>query len=273
MKIVQRVGLYADEDVIEELDRLGIKYKLGCGGRVISFRIAESDPVWPRLEPLLMVWGRSSGIPYTEFTAREKRETDLLNMGSTWNWDYPKPEKDFGYMGVTYDVSNYCRKCGMGAKQIAPFRFRGEPRWGRKHILQVNWVFDEYFVLPEVWERLFKKYGVECMPVLKNQTGQPLESVVQLKVDTYATAPLKIGDAPYETCPFCHRVKYLPWCRGFFPAFNTKQSADIFKTRECFGSAVKAFHEVIVSARLFQEITDHKLKGVIFAPLAKEENG
>ena len=196
------------------------------------------------------------------------RQADFLEMGTTWNWDYPKPEKDFGYIGVTYDVTDYCSKCGVGAKQIAPFRFRGEPKWGRRHILQVNWVFDEYFVLPEVWERLFKKYGVECMPVVKHKTGQPLESVVQLKIDTRATAPLRIGDTPHETCLFCHRVKYHS-LRGFFPPFVVRQTADILKTREYFGSGGQAFQRVIVSARLFREIADHKLKGVTFAPLAK----
>ena len=89
-------------------------------------------PVWPRLEPLLIVWGRSSGIPYTEFTAREKRQADFLEMGTTWNWDYPKPEKDFGYIGVTYDVTDYCSKCGVGAKQIAPFGAGRNSPFGRK---------------------------------------------------------------------------------------------------------------------------------------------
>lgn len=273
MKILHRIAFHADEDAIKELDRLQVKYNTRpAAPKWIWFDIAESDPVWPRLEPLLMVWGAMPSWVHTDFTTLEKRQADLLEMMSAWNWDYPKPEKDFGYMKVTYDASNYCRKCGTGAKQIAPFRFRGEPRWGRKHILQVNWVFDEYFVLPEVWEHLFKKHGVECLPVLKHQTGHPLESVVQLKIDTYATAPLKIGDAPYETCPVCHRVKYLPWCRGFFPPFATRQTADIFKTQEYFGSGGAADHGVIVSARLFREITDRRLKGVDFAPLQKVED-
>lgn len=270
MRILHRIAFHADEDAIEELDRLHVKYNTRpAAPKWIWFDIAESDPAWPRLEPLLIVWGHQHAWIHTEFTAREKREADLLEMMSTWNWDYPKPEKDGRYMAVTYDVSGYCRKCGMGAKQIAPFRFRGEPRWGRRHILQVNWVFDEYFVLPEVWEDLFKKYGVQFLPVLKHQTGQPLETVVQLKIDTYATAPLKLDDAPYETCPFCHRVKYLPWCRGFSPPFTARQSADIFKTNEYFGSGGAADHAVIVSARLFREITDCNLKGVAFTPLAK----
>jgi hypothetical protein len=111
---------------------------------------------------------------------------------------------------------------------------------------------------------------VERMPVLKNQTGQPLESVVQLKIDTYATAPLRMGATPYESCPFCRRVKYHG-LRGFFPPFAAQQNADIFKTQEYFGSGGQAFHETIVSARLFREITDCRLKGVDFAPLAKEE--
>jgi len=72
----------------------------------------------------------------------------------------------------------------MGLVQKAPFRMRGEPKWGTKHILQMNWVFDEFFVRIEVWDKVFRKFGIEKLPVVQHKTDKPLESVVQLKVLT-----------------------------------------------------------------------------------------
>jgi hypothetical protein len=51
------------------------------------------------------------------------------------------------------------------------------------------------------------------------------------------------------------------------------QNADIFKTQEYFGSGASADHAVIVSSRLFREITSNKFKGVQFAPLGEREDG
>ena len=44
----------------------------------------------------------------------------------------------------------------IGAKQVSPFRMKESPNWGRRSILQMNWLFDEYFVKPEVWNAVFQ---------------------------------------------------------------------------------------------------------------------
>ena len=269
MDIIHRVSFNCSRNVKGRFEALGIQLEI-VENTLAVFEASESDPTWPAIQAIIKE-ADLLDLARTEFTKDELERSHLLMMRPGWISGYPMSAMDFGYRQTTYDLTNYCSQCGIGFRQKAPFRMRGEPRWGKRHILMLNWVFDEFFVRPEVWERVFRNYGVQCMPVLKHRTGQPLESVVQLKIDTYATAPLNMGDACHETCPVCHRRKYLPHRRGYFPAFATKQDADIFKTQEYFGSGASGHHEVIVSSCLFADITNNQLEGVLFAPL--EETG
>lgn len=264
MKIIHRVSFNRDRDIRNRFEDLGVKLKVG--DILAVFEASESDPGWSAIQAVLDEC-RCLDLVRTEFTKDELEKSSLLMMRPGWISGYPMPDTDFGYRQATYDLIDYCSHCGIGFRQKAPFRMRGEPKWGKYHVLMLNWVFDEYFVRPGVWEGVFRKYGVDCMPVLKNKAGQPLETIVQLKIDTYATASLKMGAVPYETCPTCHRTKFLPHRRGPLPPFPARQDADIFKTREYFGSGALAHREVIVSSRLFREITNNKLKGAQFCPV------
>lgn len=269
MQIIHRVLFNRNEAVESKLEDLGVK--LNRGDILTFFEAAETDPDWSAIRAIAEEANPLDHVG-TRFSKDDLERSDLLQMNPGWMSGYPMPDMDFGYEQMTYDLADHCSHCGIGRLQKAPFRMRGEPKWGKYHVLMLNWVFDEYFVRAEVWERVFRKYGVDCMPVLKHKTGQRLETVVQLKIDTFATAPLKVGDAAYEICPTCHRKKFLPYCRGFFPPFAAKQKADMFKTEEYFGSGASAHHEIIVSSRLFREITSNKLKGVQFAALGERED-
>jgi len=263
MQIIHRVSFNRDSDIGQRFEDLGVE--LTVGDILAVFEVMESHPHWPAIQAILKEYDLPD-LARTEFTKDELEKSHLLMMRPGWLSGYPMPDMDFGYRHMTYDLTDYCSHCGIGFLQTAPFRMRSEPKWGNHHVLMLNWVFDEYFVRPEVWERVFRKYGVQSLPVLKHKTGQLLETVVQLKIDTLAASPLKMGDAPYETCLVYNRTKFLPHRRGYFPAFAAKQDADMFKTREYFGSGASAHHEVIISSRLFREITSNRVKGVQFAP-------
>jgi len=273
MEIIHRMSFNRNKDIEKRLDDLGVALDLS-GDILATFEVAESDSAWLAIQSVAKE-ADPLDLVRTEFTEDELEKSHLLMMRPGWISGYPMSDMDFGYRQMTYDLTDYCSRCGIGFKQKSPFRMRGEPQWGKRHVLMLNWVFDEFFVRPEVWERVFRKYGVQCMPVLKHKAGQPLETVVQLNIDTYATAPLKMGDAPRETCPTCHRTKFLPHRRGYVPSFTAKQNADIFKTQEYFGSGASAHHEIIVSSAVFREIRKNQLKGVLFAPLeeAREDSG
>ena len=267
MEIIHRVNANNKMAFKADLDRVGFKYEYekSSFGKWISFEIAESDLLWPVIGDLISKYNVFDWV-YTRFTETELKCASYVGMGASHTSGYPKPDGDFGYLDVTYDLSEYCAEDGTGAKQKGPFRIRSEPRWGRKHVFHLNWVFDEFFVPPEVWRSVFKQFGVSCLPVIHHRTGKELETVVQLNISALASSALRTENLPYETCS-CGRKKCLPVTRGFFPSFVEPQSETILKSQEYFGSGGQAFRAVLVSSRVFQEIKRQGLKGFHFKPM------
>ena len=265
MQVIHRMSFNRDKNIEGKLKDLGVALEFG-GDILTTFEAAETDPRWVAIQEVVKK-AKPADFVHTEFTRDEIEKAHFLMMRPAWISGYPMPDMDFGYRQMTYDLADYCSHCGIGFVQKAPFRMRGEPKWGKRHVLMLNWVFDEFFLRPEAWEHVFREYGVQCTPVLNHKTGRPLETVVQLRIEALATTPLRMGGVPCETCPVCHRTKFLPHRRGYVPAFAAKQDTDIFKTQEYFGSGASGHHEVIISSRLFRKVTSNGLKGVQFAPL------
>jgi hypothetical protein len=142
---------------------------------------------------------------------------------------------------------------------------KGEPQWGQNRILQLNWVFDEYFTTPESWTTVFKEFRVAYQPVL-NTKGTPLETVVQLDIQT--DVGIVAGGLPGVKCATCGRTKYLPVVRGPFPELAERPSDAIVKTKEYFGSGKQADRRVLVSRDLADRITAH-CPGVSLRPVAE----
>lgn len=270
MRIIHRVTENINDDQRRELDSLGIKFVhegIGPTAGLVVFPIAEDDSSWPTIASFIKQWN-SLDIVYTEFNSSELNSAAYLKMSAAWLHGYPKPDSDFGYLEATYDLKDYCESCGAGAKQIAPFRMKGEPKWGKKHIMQLNWVFDEYFVLPSVWEEVYRPLGIGHRSVLGHRTGKELSTVVQLEIKQTAKSTLLLDDTyPTEICKVCNRKKYYPITRGFFPAFAADPSCQIFKTQEVFGSGASAWNAIIVNSEAYRTIEEHKLRGVVFHPL------
>ena len=263
MKIIHNLSLNVDSRIRQDFLAHGIELREGF----TSFRIAETDENWPNIQPLITKY-RVNDICDTKFTAGELRAANNVSMQPAWHHGYPEPSDDFGYRYVTYDTSNYCRKCGCGLLQRGAFRFSKEPVWGKKHILQLNWVFDEFFVRPEVWEKVFKPFGIDKLEVLHVKTEKPLETAVQIRIPE-DKVPLVIGDNPISTCKECGRVKALPIARGPLPALQFSTDQHIFETQDYFGDGARAFNEVLISRKLYLAISDAKLRGVDFTVVAE----
>ena len=108
------------------------------------------------------------------------------------------------------------------------------PNWGRRSILQMNWLFDEYFVKPEVWNAIFQPLGINCRRVLLHGTGQELESVLQLHIPKLVPLQMDSNAFEYERCMFCDRKKYKH-VTGFFPGPQTTDFP-FFKSVQYFGT-------------------------------------
>lgn len=264
MKIIHRVALASSAKIIKDLSKLG----LDSGKDFISFDISECDDRWHDVERIIEKYN-ASDITTTKFSAKEKKDANFLSMMPSWHHGYPEPAKDNFYLDSTYDTTSYCSECGIGLVQEKPFYLKKEPVWGKKNILQINWIFDEFFVVPSIYEKIFKPLGIDTLPVKCISTDQKLETVVQLKITKCIDFNMK--DRDLSTCVNCGTAKYLPVTRGFFPsiASDLNENVHIAKTFDYFGSGSNAYKEVIVSNYLYQKIIDEKVRGVDFIPIGK----
>jgi hypothetical protein len=262
MRIVHRIAINASPEERSDLCKLG--FTVGEGWAV--FEVDESDIRWPALQE----WLQKNRIGYltnTKFTPEEMARASWLKIVSSGPRGYPQPEDDFGYLGVTYDVSEYCKECGVGAIQKAPFRMRGDPKWGRNLIVQLNWVTDEYFVKTNTWKEIFEPLGIACRPV-HDIKGNEIKTVVQL-VALKDEVDLIMDGHPSQTCPTCGRVKYLGITRGQYPPPRTEPKGHYLKTRQWFGGGASAGKPILVSQTLRRALSAHKAPGVWFIPAAE----
>lgn len=266
MKIIHHIGLRAGEQESSAFLEAGVELPSGSKSLgMVSFEIAEDDPRWQRVGAILPKFQTFDTIR-TKFSEAEREAAPYLAMISSWQHGYPEPSDDGAYLAATFDLTDFCRACGMGLRQAAPFRLKKAPPWGRRSFLQLNWVFDEFFVKPDVWASIFEPLGIGSRPALLAKTGARLDSVVQL--DIPGLRDLKL-DVAGEECLRCGRTKYpyRPVLRGFHPPPSDTSDA-LFKSSQCFGSGASAFRAILVSNSLYRTIRDTGLKGVAFCACA-----
>jgi len=248
VRIVHRVGINATPEIRSELATLGVV----VGQGLAVFLVDEGHPRWPEIAAWI-ARRRAVDFVLTEFEQAEVDAAPWVALAPSWHQGYPQPEE--GYLEATYDLGRHCRACGIGVVQRAPFRMKGEPRWGRNEVLQLTWVFDEYFVTPALFRRVFEPFGVPAREVLDARGARSLATVVQLVVRD----EVDVADAglPFDTCDGCGRAKFLPHVRGPFPRVLADGSTPLVRTRAWFGSGASAHHVVLATAALART-----LKGV-----------
>jgi hypothetical protein len=269
VEIVHRLSLNMDRADQAALVDLGLELPPGYLGvsplRLVAFDVVESDPKWPRWHEWINR-RRPSDIVQTRFSSEEIGEAQHLSIRADKQIGYPQPhEADFGYLEATYDLSDYCEACGVGKLQKAPFQMKREPKWGRRGILQLNWVFDEFFAQVGEPASVFQASGVEVRPVT-DRSRTELNTVVQLSGTE--TVDLETRNLDAQSCPKCGRVKYLPVVRGMIPALLDRPTASMVKSVEWFGSGASAWRETIITQEVRAALDRSGIQGLAFIPVA-----
>lgn len=259
MRISHRVSKNVTHQIQQEFQAIGVDLPIGLSTIILY----EDDVRWPNVARLKSKLN-CLDIVSTVFSSSELNMANVLAMSPEWHHGYPMPDMDNGYFEATYDISSSCQVCRIGLSQKAPFRFRKAPSWGTKSILQLNWIFDEYFVKPEVWEDVFQPFGIGCRPAILHRSNAILENVVQLDVATVIELEMDHLDHPFEVCPVCNRKRYLPFTRGFLPKPKMPE-IPMFKSTQYFGSGGSSSRLVFISNELYRKITLSRLKGASFS--------
>lgn len=301
MKINHRITARHDNPFWSEIDRLGIDYEHGDPNNVLGFAISvlnvtEDQPQWPEIERLVAKCDLGHHLVTNIFTKAEMNLGEWFILSARGHHGYPQPEDDFSYIEATYDISNYCRHCGIGGKQNNPFRLRTEPKARHSQFVQLNWVFDEFFVRCEAREGLLASglTGIDFVPAILHTKSLQYTEVEQLRVLSQLPPALdssglqtvtckehneewesikrrfpKYQDASLNENPFCGRVKYHLMHRGQMRFERTAfhDVPDVVKSHEWFGSGANAFQLVLVSQRFRQVVEKAKWRGVEFEPV------
>ncbi len=271
MKILHYVSFNATPEQRALLEELGVATR-DCRKNAllddpakpaIKLDADEANPNWPIVQRLFNQWDIGPIIPYTVFTDRELDAARWLSM-TAWENGYPLPSEDSKYEKVTYDLTACCPKCKLGKVQNAPFRIKCEPKWGRRAIMSLLWVHDEFFVPPAIWETIFKPFGIPCRPVAK-RSGKELETVVQLVIDE--KVDIVTEGLESERCVACGRSKYRWPSRGRFPSLMQEPKGALARTRQPFGTGWECIHVALISQELRRAMMAHKIRGADFTPV------
>jgi hypothetical protein len=297
VKIKHRIALSHDDRFSREIDRLGLHYDRGDPNNVLQLavnvlNVTEDQPEWPEVERLVAKYCSGPHSVSSLFTKAELDTAKWLRLSALGHHGYPQPEENFGYRKATYDVTEYCPTCGIGGVQKAPFRLRAEFKASRSQIVQLNWVFDEFFLRDEAREGLRSAAitGIQYLAPMLHKADRQSERVVQMVVKTNLAPALdpvgfqpvtckpeneewqaaqRLGLSKPEKLSHCGRVKYHYPHKGPY-RFDSDAFAgapDVVKSHEWFGSGARAHRLVIVSQRFRQAVVTSNWRGVSFEPI------
>ena len=229
---------------------------------LLRFQIYEEHAAWAEVAALQRRYP-TIDVCSTVFAPEELAAAPWVEVRPEWHHGYPMPDDDFGYLETTYALTEFCRACGAGAVQRAPFRLRGEPKWGRRAILQLNWVLDEFFVRPDLYDAVFKPVGVRARPVLHHKSGAPLATILQLDASA-DEVDLLLPSGTGRACAGCGRFKYLPLGRVVPLIREGPSASQLCRSRQMFGSGASAHRLVIMSGALYSRFAGSGTRGASF---------
>ena len=261
MKIYRSISHYWEKDQVHILRQFNIDVQEGSNG----FNLYDVK-IYSELAPLFMKWDVLDTLGF-EFTKKEVLSSDYCVI-DRWNlFGYPMPDNDGSFLYKTYDTKEMCRECGVGLEQKDDFRVKKVPKypfWG------LGWIFDEFFVRIDLYEKIFKPLDIGCRPLRKYKDDSIIDSYVQLVIPVIdESLDLSLYDP--QTCAKCGVTKYDAKVHGFYPLHHHPLPY-IYKNKEFFGDGFSANRKIFVSALVRDKMIENgMLKYRDFVPCAKSE--
>ncbi len=270
-----------------ELESLGCNYlfKENQSLSSIEYTVSENDPLFKTLLSFSKAHDLyvQSALYYSEEDI-DNAEWVVCEVGE---FQYPQPEEN--YKEVTYDLSNYCRSCGIGKIQNSPFRLKKDFTQKKLKLFGLHWVFDEIFVRSDI-VKLFEKEGISGISftdVIHHKTDSVIDNLYQMKVNTIIEPGLNTDNLFKVTCKsqneesyikglgqikdkpgytFCGRVKYrYPLTEPLqCKASILQDQPDFVKSYEYYGSGLSAQRFILARKRIVRLLRDNKIRGLGF---------
>lgn len=196
-----------------------------------------------------------------KFSATEIAQAEWCHLVGTSTNGYPQPEDT--YRERTYDLAATCRTCWAGVRQTAPFRMKVAPKWGRRSLTQMVWVYDAWFVEPRAYREIFEPFGIDSREVLM-RGGSTIGNAVQLVVDEVVA--LDEYRQSGELCVTCEQFKWHAALSDFAPGPVEPPRGPIAMSEQWYGSGGMAFRATLVRQDLAAAMSAAGLKGAVLHP-------
>ncbi|NHM07990.1 hypothetical protein G4D82_12215 [Flavobacterium sp. CYK-4] len=277
------------------LEKFEIKYnyKENIGSAIstfnyqLEFYLYEDDKNFLFVKEALNNIGLKEQVVGSIYEKRdfENAEWFIVNTGS---YQYPQPED--GYLETTFNTNNYCKHCGIGKVQDAPYRLKTEPKQLNNQFWGLYWEYEPIFVR-QAAKNIFEKENIKEISFSKpflHRKNIEVESLHQMHINTILENGFDNHNAKTITCKInneedcnkdknvicCGRIKYHhPLVGGYVfnkDVFNPE--IDIALTGEYFGSGSSANRLQIVSKKIKNLVEKNKLKGLQFIPVLHNRN-
>jgi hypothetical protein len=266
VRILHRIACHATREQIAALRARGVRVehdpRIDFDG-LVTFDIAEDDPAWDATE-VLRAQERCVDLVRTEFTRAEIDDAAWLELRADWQGGYPEPDPDaLGFRNVTFDTSPGCLECGAGWRQIAPFRVKQEPAWGRRTWMSLYGVPGRFFVRRDAVQPLLA-YGDLAVRTVEDVRGRPLDTIVQ--IEPREEVDVDVDGLVTEICSACRRVKFNWAMRGESPGPIGAPRVGFARSRSHFGTGAEAGPMVIVSGEMGRLLRASGMYGVRLRP-------
>ena len=268
MKIYKQITNNWDNDQVEILRQFNIDAKeKGENDWFNIYHINLYDlNTYMKLKPFFEKW-EVQDVLGTDFTKKEVLSADYCIIDRWNDFGYPMPDNDGSYLYKTYETKEMCQKCGVGIVQKDDFRVKKVPKYS---IWGLGWVFDEFFVRTDLYQKIFKPLGIECRPLRRYKDDSIIESFVQLVIPVI-DEPLDLSYYEFWTCPVCGATKYSAMTIGYYP-LQKHPLPYIYKSKEIYGDGFSANRKIFVSACLRDLMIENKMMGFrSFVPCAKAD--
>ncbi|WP_227288064.1 hypothetical protein [Boseongicola sp. H5] len=268
MKINRRYSLRLERSELKPFVDLGLIRENDYSDlvKVVGFDLLEDDERIPSVQRLLH--GRKYLTHDTAtFSDDDLKGADHLALGFQWLNGYPQPDDDFGYERITYSPIGFCQGCGIKGPQITPFRLRLPPKWGRRKMFSLNWIFDEMFVETSYYDTRFRPLGLEARDVVHHKSGEILPTVKQIDLPDVDFG-FQMDTSKGEICKVCDTPRYHPNVVDYLPSLDRDASAyPVFRANTYFGDGFQSFRKIVISSNVFKMLREDKVRALHFHPI------
>lgn len=255
MKQYRKIIKTFDKSQIEILRQHNINVEVG------DESIELELDLYQKLKPYIDGW-KAIDVPGVQFTKKEILSAQYCIINRWKTCGYPMPDNDFTWLDNTYE--SWCSECGTPSLQKEDFRVKKLPQyplWG------LIWVYDEFFVRTDLYEKYFKPLNIECRSVRMYKNDSIADSYVQLVIPVIEE-PLDLSSYSSQICSKCGERKYDAKILGFFP-LQEHPLPHIYKSLEHFGDGALSSRKVFVSAEIRDVLINNKfLRLDCFVPCA-----